>query len=158
MLSQGLAEQLSIKQAFRKNPVVLSPYSSKSISREDRAQMLQRGLLVIDTSWNQLERGEETFPKFRTARSLPWLVAANSVNYGRPMKLSSIEAFMAALHITGFPDDAIRIARTIKWGEHFIELNEERLDLYACANTSKELVERQNEYLKSVGVSFDDEK
>jgi pre-rRNA-processing protein TSR3 len=69
------------------------------------------------------------------------------VNYGKPFKLSSLEAFAAALVILGEREQAERILSLFTWGIRFLELNAEPLERYAAARDSTEVVAIQGEYL-----------
>ena len=130
--------------------VVLSPLGQQSISVEDAPLIANKGLAVVDCSWNRLD--EVPFSKIRgqAPRLLPWLVAANPVNYGRPCKLSCAEAIAAALHICGFPEAASIVLSKFTWGHSFFELNAELLNMYAACKSAKEVIEAQQEYLENL--------
>jgi pre-rRNA-processing protein TSR3 len=80
-------------------------------------------------------------------RCLPYLVAANPVNYGVPTKLSTVEALASALYIAGHEDEAERLLSIFKWGPSFIVLNRELLETYRCARDSCEVVDMQKRFI-----------
>ncbi|HEY9205380.1 MAG TPA: DUF367 family protein [Candidatus Methanoperedens sp.] len=125
--------------------ILLDPFSEQALSPADDPK---RGVVVLDCSWEEVER---VFPilerrKLRH-RALPFLLAANPVNYGKPFKLSTVEAFAAALYILGEKENASLILNKFKWGKTFIELNLEPLERYSKAKDSTEVVRIQSEYL-----------
>lgn len=122
--------------------LVLSPFSEKALSPEDKGIM---GLAALDCSW---ARAEEVFSHTRlNTRALPFLVASNPVNFGKPFKLSTVEALAAALVILGEPRQAEAILAKFSWGHVFLELNKEPLQEYASAKDSSEVVRIQGLYL-----------
>ena len=70
---------------------------------------------------------------------LPFLLAANPVNYGKEIKLTCAEALAGALLIAHFTDEAEQVMNCFKWGHAFFSLNEIYLDKYADCETSEEL-------------------
>ena len=95
----GAAERLSLAQWFP--GIVLSPFGDRCISFEDHGVISSRGLAVIDCSWAKLDDTPFSRIKAYQHRLLPYLVAANPINYGRPCKLSCVEALCAGLIISG---------------------------------------------------------
>jgi pre-rRNA-processing protein TSR3 len=78
------------------------------------------------------------------------LIAANPVNYGKPMKLSCVEALAGALAIVGLWDEALEILGKFKWGHGFLTLNEQLLLEYSKCSDSKSVLRAQNQYLAAV--------
>lgn len=136
-----------LKQVPR-HSVLLNPFSKKALSFEDHDTMLKRGLSALDCSWRHAE--EAAFPALQgqvRSRALPFLVAANPVNYGKPFKLTTAEAMAAALYIVGEQRHARKVLSCLPFADQFWLLNENPLNDYAACKTSAEVVEAQMAYL-----------
>jgi len=125
-----------------RNTLLLDPTVEKALSPADK---YVKSITVLDCSWIVLDTGRVR--SFRTRRALPFLLAANPVNFGRPCILSSVEALSAALYIIGEKDRASELLSKVSWGIRFLEVNREPLDLYAGAKDSREVIKIQEEYL-----------
>ncbi len=147
---RGLARIVQRIKWLPKGAVVLNPLSEIALSPADRERIQNRGLAALDFSW---EYADEALLKNlrRGSRCLPYLIAGNPVNYGVPTKLSTVEALAAALYIVGFGEEAERLLSAFKWGHTFIEINRERLEKYATAKNSTEIVEMQDEFIRGTG-------
>jgi pre-rRNA-processing protein TSR3 len=147
LIRMGRAERATITQALRFRGIVLDPYCGRVLSPEDRACGV-RGILAVDCSW---ESAEKLFSRrFRgERRALPFLVAANPVNYGRPFRLTTAEALAAACYILGDVEHAGRIMAVFKWGPHFLTLNREPLEAYRTSDGPEQVLKAQEEFLPS---------
>ena len=128
--------------------VLLTPEAGRALSRADAPRARRHGLSVLDLSWNVTQKvgGFPAAPK-TVGRALPFLVAANPVNYGKPFLLSSAEAFAAALTILGEEAHARDVLAKFAWGEQFLTLNREPLEAYAKAADSAGVVAAQAEFI-----------
>ncbi|MFU8767642.1 MAG: DUF367 family protein, partial [Candidatus Methanoperedens sp.] len=125
--------------------ILLNPFAEQALSPADDTS---RGIIVLDCSWEDVERVFPVLNKLKLKhRALPFLVAANPVNFGKPFRLSTVEAFAAALYIMGEKEQAGFILNKFKWGHTFLELNHEPLEEYSNAKDSTEVVRIQGEYL-----------
>lgn len=132
-----------------KRAVVLNPFSETAFSPADRKRIENFGLAALDCSW---EHAEEVMIKHvrGTSRCLPILIAGNPVNFGKPTKLTTVEALAAALYIAGFKEKAAELLSFFKWGHTFVEINYERLENYVNAKNSTEIVQLQNRFMENV--------
>ncbi|KAG8373332.1 hypothetical protein BUALT_Bualt11G0013200 [Buddleja alternifolia] len=124
-----------------------APTGTQCVSQEDLELIKRRGLAVVDCSWARLQ--DVPFTKLRCAapRLLPWLVAANPVNYGRPCELSCVEALAAALIICGEEETGHLLLGKFKWGHAFLSLNRELLKAYSKCKNGADMISVQNEWL-----------
>jgi pre-rRNA-processing protein TSR3 len=132
-----------------KRAVVLNPLSKIAFSPADRERIENFGLVALDFSWEHAERA--LLKNVRgTSRCLPYLVAGNPVNFGKPTKLSTVEALAAALYIAGFKEESNQLLSIYTWCHTFMELNKERLEKYAKAEDSTEVVKLQGRFIANM--------
>lgn len=131
-----------------KRAVVLNPFSEIAFSPADRKRIEDFGLVGLDCSW---EHAEKVLLKHvrGTSRCLPILIAGNPVNFGKPTKLSTVEALAAALYIAWFKEEALQLLSIFKWGHTFLEINQARLESYAKAKDSTAIVELQKHFIET---------
>ena len=146
MIKFGLAKEVSVRQIPR-GSVILSPFAEYALSPADREHALKNALVVMDLTWSNIN--EFPRPKGMNERALPFLIASNPVNWGKPMELNSAEAVVASLIILGEKEQADELAKRFNWGIEFLRLNGNMLSDYSNAKDSTDVVRIQNEYLES---------
>lgn len=127
--------------------ILLTPNGKKMCSLEDHEIIEKYGICVIDCSWNKFEELNLNLNKIHT-RSLPFMVAVNPVNFGKPYKLTCAEAFSACLFLGGFRDEAFFVLSFFKWGPSFFRTNGEVLVAYEGAKEQEEIKRIQDEYIR----------
>jgi pre-rRNA-processing protein TSR3 len=148
--------------------IVLSPTGTKLISPADFEMVRTGGLAVIDCSWAALEQVPWHRLPHQGDRLLPFLVAANPVNYGRPYKLNCAEALIAGLLIaagssTELEDhvkmrlDAQLLVDKFSYGEEFLKLNKDYLEAYCQCASSEEILIAQESLNSRANVKLDSE-
>ncbi|MEM4552969.1 MAG: DUF367 family protein [Ignisphaera sp.] len=146
LIRRGLAKRLTNLRQLPDCAIVLNPFAYTYIKYSDRILLEKCGLVAIDVSW---KRGIEFLKIMKRGvhRVLPVLIAANPTNYGKPFKLSTVEAIAGALYITGYSDYADTILKHFRWGEQFIEINRAKLEKYSQAENDEEIEIIQMELL-----------
>ena len=148
----GLITSVNVMRKIPYNTILLVPIAEKALSPADRKST--NSITVFDCSWSKIDTFEDTLRKLkRKKRALPYLIASNPTNYGKPFILSSAEALAAALFIFGEPEQSQYILSKFKWGNEFLRLNEERLLAYSEAKDSKEVVEMQKRFMDKLSFS-----
>ncbi|CAM0135432.1 ribosome biogenesis protein tsr3 [Umbelopsis sp. WA50703] len=150
----NMLKTLKVTQRFR--GVVASPMGEKAVSPADRYLVEQFGVAVVDCSWAKID--EVPFSRIKSPgdRLLPYLVATNPVNYGKPWKLNCAEALAACFYITGFPEYGEELLAKFKWGHAFKKVNGHLLAKYAKCEDSAQVVQVQNEYLEQIANEHKD--
>jgi pre-rRNA-processing protein TSR3 len=138
----GLVKIFTKISLIPRNTLLLDPTAEQALSPSDNTV---KSITVLDCSWEVLDTGRVR--SWRIRRALPFLMAANPVNFGKPCKLSSVEALAAALYIIGEKERATEVLSKVSWGIRFLEVNREPLDLYSQAKDSTEIIKIQDLFL-----------
>lgn len=135
LMKLGLMRELHLGQRYA--GVVITPNGRSVVSPADSELLAQYGAAVVECSWARTKEVQWNKVGGKCERLLPYLVAANSVNYGKPWRLNCVEALAAAFYICGQPDWAEGILAPFSYGEEFLNINRTLLDKYAaCADAT----------------------
>jgi pre-rRNA-processing protein TSR3 len=106
-------------------------------------------IVALDCSWKRLDDSlaqvQKRAPNLE-GRTLPVVLAANPVSWGKPGRLSTVEALAVSLVLVDRWDQAKEILRPFSFGDQFFKLNQQPLEAYAEAKSNAELVEIQWEF------------
>lgn len=144
----GLMRELHVGQ---KHPgVVISPKAKTLMSPADRPILGQYGAAVVEASWKRIE--EVPFNRIGgpNQRILPYLIAANPTNYGRPWRLNCVEALAACFFICGHKEWAEEILSTFSYGQAFLDINETVLKRYAACKDEEEVKKAEEDWLAKI--------
>ncbi len=125
--------------------------SAGTILGPDDLPLIEKGaaLVALDCSWKLLDeslvRIRKSSPRLE-GRTLPLVLAANPISWGKPGRLSTVEALAVCFVLLDKDEHAKRVLKPFSWGEQFLLLNAEPLAAYKCASSREDLVELQWEF------------
>ncbi|KAF8423880.1 RLI and DUF367 domain protein [Tirmania nivea] len=153
LIRLGLMRDLRIGQKHA--GVIVTPNGKIPVSPADQGTLESYGAAVVECSWARLE--EVPFGKIggRCERLLPYLIAANTVNYGRPWRLNCVEALAATFAICNHSDWAEQILSPFSYGSSFLAINSDLLSRYSKCADAVEVQKVQEDYLKALDREFD---
>jgi pre-rRNA-processing protein TSR3 len=146
----GLAAEATDRNHPPRGALLLDPYASLPLSREDAAVAAEKGIVAVDCSWNRLSSrgkypaGGRWLAAIDAKRRLPLMLAANPQHYGRLGELNTAEALGASIFVLCGRVAATTFLGRFSFGWSFLELNGELLERYHEAPDGKaiEQVER----------------
>ncbi|KAK3319810.1 hypothetical protein B0T19DRAFT_433078 [Cercophora scortea] len=145
LMKLGLMRELHIGQ--RHSGVIITPNGKQVVSPADRPLLDEFGAAVVECSWARTKEIQWSKVGGRCERLLPYLVAANSVNYGKPWRLNCVEALAAAFAICGHADWARAVLAPFSYGEAFMEINATLLKKYAACEDAPGVKKAEEEWM-----------
>ncbi|RMZ70531.1 Ribosome biogenesis TSR3 [Pyrenophora seminiperda CCB06] len=148
LMRLGMMRELHVGQKFA--GVVVSPKAKKIVSRDDKHLVEQYGAAVVEASWNRID--EVPFGRIggKCERLLPYLVAANPTNYGRPWRLNCVEALAACYYICGHAEWAESILSTFSYGQAFLDINAALLKRYMACENEEQIKKAEEVWLEKI--------
>lgn len=156
LMRLGMMRELHVGQKFA--GVVISPKAKKIISKVDKELLEQYGAAVVEASWKRID--EVPFGRIggKCERLLPYLVAANPTNYGKPWRLNCVEALAACFYICGHPEWAESILSTFSYGDAFLEINSALLKRYMACENEEEVKKAEEVWLEKIEREYADSR
>ncbi|KAF5323271.1 hypothetical protein D9619_013476 [Psilocybe cf. subviscida] len=111
----GLISEPRVGSRFR--GVVVSPKGTVPVSPADKDIIAAAGLAVFECSWARLD--DVPFNKI----AMPYLLATNPTNHGKPWRLNCVEALAAAFYIAGLEEYGHTLLAGFGWGAAFWDVN-----------------------------------
>ncbi|KAG5925702.1 hypothetical protein E4U42_004035 [Claviceps africana] len=156
LMRLGLMRDLHMGQ--RHNGVIITPNGRQVVSPADRELMDQYGAAVVECSWARTQEVQWSKVGGKCERLLPYLVAANTVNYGKPWRLNCVEALAAAFYICGHPDWAQQILEPFSYGESFLEINSRILKRYAACQDAAGVKKTEAEWMEKLEREYNESR
>lgn len=149
----GMMRELHVGQKFA--GIVVSPKGKKIVSREDKPLLDQYGAAVVEASWNRID--EVPFGRIggKCERLLPYLVAANPTNYGKPWRLNCVEALAACFYICGHPEWAEDILSTFSYGRAFLDINAALLKRYEACENEEQIKKAEEVWMAKIEKEYE---
>ncbi|OAL46148.1 DUF367-domain-containing protein [Pyrenochaeta sp. DS3sAY3a] len=148
LMRLGMMRELHVGQKFA--GIVVSPKAKHIVSRADAPLLEQYGAAVVEASWKRID--EVPFGRIggKCERLLPYLVAANPTNYGKPWRLNCVEALAACFYICGRAEWAEDILRTFSYGRAFLDINAALLKRYAACEDEEQVKRAEEVWLEKI--------
>ncbi|CAG8983250.1 hypothetical protein HYALB_00002686 [Hymenoscyphus albidus] len=156
LMKLGLMRDLHVGQ--KHSGVIISPNAKQTISPADRELMEQYGAAVVECSWARVKEVPWAKIGGKCERLLPYLVAANSVNYGKPWRLNCVEALGAAFYICGHADWAEEVLSHFSYGPAFLEINSSILRRYAACTDEADIKKCEEAWMARLEKEYTDSR
>jgi pre-rRNA-processing protein TSR3 len=169
---------------FRKKDLILltadylylySPKAKIILSGADKELLEQYGAAVVECSWNRVDevpfkriggkcerlRMFHYFPVLTIVSnfiSVPYLIAANPTNYGRPWRLNCVEALAACFYICGHTEWAEQVLSSFSYGDAFLEINGALLKRYAACSSEEEIKKTEEVWLEKIEREYSESR
>lgn len=156
LMKMGLMRELAIGQ--KHSGVIISPNAKHTISPADTELMEQFGAAVVECSWARVKEVPWAKIGGKCERLLPYLVAANSVNYGKPWRLNCVEALGAAFYICGHPEWAEEVLSHFSYGQSFLDINSSILKRYAACTDEEGIKKTEQAWMERLEKEYADSR
>ena len=148
----------SLHPGQRHPGVVITPNGKRTLSPADAELLVSFGVAVVECSWARVSEVQWNKVGGKCERLLPYLVAANTVNYGKPWRLNCAEALAAAMWICGKEEWARTIMEPFAYGSAFLEINASLLKRYARCEDEESVKKVQEEWMERLEKEYTDSR